>query len=261
MLTPMSVAVARSNNPDELLVLLTIVSLAVVDSLRDPRLRHVLIAGLAVGLAFNTKELQAVVTVPAILAALLFISPLPLRQRAARTAAFAVVAAGVSIAWITAVDSVTPSARPYIPHSTDNTEARLAFGFNGTHRIAKLAQSGTERARTGWFVTLRRLAPQRTLFGRVYSAQTSWLLLAARIGALVLASRRPSRITFFLMLWTGIHVAVLAYMPGKFSAYYLAPLIPGIAASLRSQQTPSFPLRSRRGTDGRGRSTGPTPAP
>lgn len=232
MLTPMSVAIARSNNPDELLVLLTIVSLiAVVDSLRDPRLRHVLIAGLAVGLAFNTKELQAVVTVPAILAGLLFFSPLPLRQRAARTAAFAAVAGGVSIAWITAVDSVAPSARPYVPNSTDNTEARLAFGFNGTHRIAKLAHSGNARVRSGWIGTLRRLAPQRTLFGRVYSAQTSWLLLAALIGALVvLAQRRVSRITFFLMLWTGIHVAVLAYMPGKFSAYYLAPLIPGIAA-------------------------------
>ena len=75
----------------------------------------------------------------------------------------------------------------------------------------------------------------RNLFGVRYVRQGSWLLGAALIGGILAISKRRQtllqcRFTQYLVLWTGIHTAVLTFIPGKFSAYYLAPLVPGIAA-------------------------------
>ena len=65
-LTPINVAIARSNNPDALLVLLTLVGLVLaVESVRDQRVRTVAGAGFVVGLAFTTKQMRAIVAVRA----------------------------------------------------------------------------------------------------------------------------------------------------------------------------------------------------
>ena len=239
LLTPIDAAVARNNNPDELLVLITIIGLVLlVESIRHDHLGWVVGAGLCVGLAFTTKQLQAVVGVPTALVALVALSKGGCGRRLARTAAYAIVAVTSSLAWIVAVDNVPANVRPYVSNSANNTEFSLAFGFNGTHRVRQFRHAPSWVPHQGGWATgigrlLARFLPQRNLFGASYLTQTSWLLVPALLGAvLVIATRRSRtrRITLLLLGWTASQSIVFAYLPGKFSPYYLAPLIPGVAA-------------------------------
>ena len=69
-LTPISVAIARHNNPDALLVLCSVAALwCVVRALEDGRTRWLVLAGIAVGLGFEAKMAAALLVVPGIAAA------------------------------------------------------------------------------------------------------------------------------------------------------------------------------------------------
>ena len=239
IVTPIDVAVARSNNPDELLVLLTIVCLALaVESLHRDELRWALAAGLIVGFAFTTKLLQAWVGVPGLVFCLGFLSPGHWRQRMTRVVGFAAVATVSSLAWIQLVDRVTPADRPYVTNSANNTELDLAFGFNGAHRLAPFTtgHTGSTTATMSWVSKrLAALTQGRNIFGGSFVTQSTWTLIAALIGGgLVFASKRGTgqRVTAFFLCWTMSHAVVLIVIPGKFSPYYLAPLIPGVASLL-----------------------------
>ena len=64
-LTPISVAIARHNNPDMLLVLLCVAALwCVVRGLADGRTRWIVLAGVMIGLGFETKMAAALIVVP-----------------------------------------------------------------------------------------------------------------------------------------------------------------------------------------------------
>ena len=66
-LTPIAVAVSRHNNPDALLVLCVVGALwAVVRGLEDGRVRWMVLAGVCVGLGFETKMGAALLVVPAL---------------------------------------------------------------------------------------------------------------------------------------------------------------------------------------------------
>ncbi len=226
LVTPINIAVARSNNPDEMLVLLTIVGLVcVAQAINCDQLGWVAGAGITLGLAFTTKQLQAVVAVPAVLVAIAFMSPGGWRRRTVRTLVFVAVAMVSCMAWIETVDHVISSDRPYVANSSNNTEFNLAFGFNGAHRVSQLESPSAP--------TERKAAPHtRNLFSNQYATQSSWLLGAALVGGLLAIGARTSRqrrTTLFLVGWTAVHAVVLAVIPGKFSPYYLAPLVPGIA--------------------------------
>ena len=81
-LTPVSVAIARHNNPDALLVLCVVAALwCTVRALEDGRTRWLLLAGVAVGLGFEAKMAAALLVVPAIAAAYVWVAP---RGRGAR---------------------------------------------------------------------------------------------------------------------------------------------------------------------------------
>ena len=64
-LTPITVAISRHNNPDALLVLCCVAALwFAVRALEDGRTRWLVLAGVCVGLGFETKMLVALVVVP-----------------------------------------------------------------------------------------------------------------------------------------------------------------------------------------------------
>ena len=238
MITPIDVAVARSNNPDELLVLLTILGLFLVGrTLSRDHLRWAVGAGVVVGLAFTTKQLQAIVGVPALVVGLLVWSRGPWHRKVLRALIFCAITAISCTAWIAAVDHVGPTHRPYVANSADDTEMTLAFGFNGTHRIDELHTTRPKALRPPVHVGLvtglaRRVRSARNLFTPLYLTQGTWLFAAALAGgSLLLLDRRSGRrrFTALLLLWTAQHAAVLMLVPGKFSPYYVAPLVPGIA--------------------------------
>src|SRR4051794_2440321 len=75
-LTPITVAIARHNNPDALLVLCCVGAVwALVRALEDGRTRWLVISGLLVGLGFETKMGVALMVAPGIAAAWLWFAP------------------------------------------------------------------------------------------------------------------------------------------------------------------------------------------
>ena len=227
LLTPINIVVARSNNPDELLTLLAIVALiCAVESVRSGPTGSwmwVTGCGVVVSLGFLTKFLQAFIAIP-VFAAIFILSAKGV-QRLSRTALFGSTVAIGSLSWIVLVDHVSSKHRPYVANSMNNGEFDLAFGFSGARRIGKITKSYP-----------RGLAnithAFRNVFGGSYLRQASWLLPAALLGGVLvcMAARGLQRkIAASLLAWTVFHVLVFVVMPGKFSPYYLAPLVPGIA--------------------------------
>ena len=75
-LTPISVAISRHNNPDALLVLCCTGALwALVRALEDGRTRWLVLCGALVGLGFEAKMAVALMVVPGIVAAYLWVAP------------------------------------------------------------------------------------------------------------------------------------------------------------------------------------------
>ena len=85
--TPITVAISRHNNPDALLALCCVGALwCLVRALQDGRTRWIVLAGVCVGLGFETKMGAALLVVPAIVAAWLWVAPRGRLDRAAPAA-------------------------------------------------------------------------------------------------------------------------------------------------------------------------------
>jgi 4-amino-4-deoxy-L-arabinose transferase-like glycosyltransferase len=121
-LSPVSVAVNRDNNPDALFVLLLLVGAYLATrALREGRLGWLLASAAAVGLAFNTKMLLALVVVPGIALAYLFLAPRPWTTRVWHLAA----AGGVLLAVVR--PSAASAAAAASPGVVGRSPERPAF--------------------------------------------------------------------------------------------------------------------------------------
>src|SRR2546430_1033559 len=135
-LTPMTVAISRHNNPDALLVLCCVAALwCAVRALEDARAGWLVLAGVCVGLGFETKMGVALVVVPGIPAAWLLLAPggrrRALRQLLAAGAAMTVVGG----AWPALVELTPAADRPWVAGTSDNSALSLIFGYNGLGRV------------------------------------------------------------------------------------------------------------------------------
>ncbi|HEY1537929.1 MAG TPA: glycosyltransferase family 39 protein [Solirubrobacteraceae bacterium] len=136
VLTPTMVAVSRHNNPDALLVLCCTAALwLLVRGLQDGRMRWVVWSGVCVGLGFEAKMAAALMVVPAIAAAWLWMAPrgrlVALRQLLAGGAAMV----AVGCAWPLLVTLTPAGDRPWISGTSDNSVWSLIFGYNGLGRL------------------------------------------------------------------------------------------------------------------------------
>jgi 4-amino-4-deoxy-L-arabinose transferase-like glycosyltransferase len=133
---PAFVAVNRDNNPDTLLIaLMTLSCWVALKAIQSGRLRTLILAGVLVALAFNTKTLAAYLVVPGIALGYLLCAPGPLGSRIAKLLVAGLVMAVLSIAWLAFVDATPASRRPYVGSSLDNSELSLTFAYNGLGRI------------------------------------------------------------------------------------------------------------------------------
>ncbi len=133
---PAFVAVNRDNNPDALLILLMTVSCWIaIRAIASGRLRTLVLCGIFVGLAFETKTLAAYLVVPGIALGYLVCAPGSLRSRILKLVVAGVAMVAVSLSWLLFVDATPASHRPFVGSSTDNSEIGLTFGYNGLGRI------------------------------------------------------------------------------------------------------------------------------
>jgi 4-amino-4-deoxy-L-arabinose transferase-like glycosyltransferase len=238
--TPITVAIARHNNPDALLVLCCVAALwAIVRALEDGRTRWVVLAGVCVGLGFEAKMLAALLVVPAIAAAYFWVAPrgraIAARQLAAGGAAMTVV----GLAWPMLVWLTPTGSRPWISGTSDNSIWSLIFGYNGLGRLdgqmggpgGGAGPGGGNGGPFGGSPGVLRL------FNDALGGQAGWLLGAAVVGAIGLAVisrlRRTDPRTGWLIATGGSFATIaIAFSSAKgiFHPYYVSQLAPFTAA-------------------------------
>ena len=238
--TPIAVAISRHNNPDALLILCCVGALwATVRALQDGRTRWLVLAGVCVGLGFEAKMAAALLVVPGIVAAWLWIAPrgrlAALRQLLAGGAAMVVVGG----AWPLLI-ALTPAAdRPWVSGTSDNSIVSLIFGYNGLGRLS--GQAGGPQALGGGGGggggpfggppgVLR-------LLDSSLGGQAGWLLgfaLVAGLGIAVASRlRRADERTGWLIVVGGAALTcavAFSAASGIFHPYYVSQLAPFAAA-------------------------------
>lgn len=235
-LTPVAALMFRFNNPDALLVLLlTLAAAAALRAIEGPRTtRWMVVAGVLVGFAFLTKQLQAFLVLPPIALAFIWAAPISLgkRIRDGLLAVLAMVVAGGW--WVALVELVPESWRPYIGGSQNNSFLELTFGYNGLGRITGEETGSVGGGQGGgWGSTgLTRL------FDGEIGGQITWLIPAAVVLAAVALwlGRRAPRTDgrrAALIVWLGwllVTALTFSFMAGIFHAYYTVALAPAVAA-------------------------------
>lgn len=237
--TPITVAMSRHNNPDQLLILCCVAAVwCAVRALEDGRTKWLVLSGICVGLGFETKMAVALFVVPGIAAAYLWVAPrgrlAALRQLIVGGVAMAVV----GLAWPILV-TLTPAAdRPWISGTSDNSIWSLIFNYNGVGRVT--GQTGAPTAfggggggggASGGAVGVFRL------LGSSLGDQAGWLLgfaVVAGLALLVLSRlRRRDPRTGWLIAVGGaflVSAVVFSYAQGIFHPYYVSFLAPFTAA-------------------------------
>ena len=126
-LTPMVVAIDRDDNPDTMLTLLLASGAwALLESLRAGRtgkrpLLWLILSAVAFGLAFNTKMLEGFIALPALPVVYLIAADARLRTRIARLSVAGGVLAVITLSWMTIVDLIPKTSRPYVGSSSNDT--------------------------------------------------------------------------------------------------------------------------------------------
>ncbi len=240
--TPAAVLIFRYNNPDALLTLLFVgAAYAFIRALETDRLRWVALAGILVGLAFETKLLQAYLVLPAFAITWALVAPGSIRRRIAGLAVALVAVVAASAWWVVAMELIPAASRPYIGGSTNNSALDLVLGYDGLGRI--FGQGGGPSAPTagatpgggGGFSGTPGIL---RLFNAELGGQIAWLLPLSLVGLVAgLVARFRARRTDlaragYLMwgLWLLVHVIVFSFMSGIIHSYYVVAIAPAVGA-------------------------------
>ncbi|MGD6753343.1 ArnT family glycosyltransferase [Streptomyces sp. BH105] len=239
--TPVAALMFRFNNPDALLALLMTVTVhCVLRAMEHGRTKWLVWAGVAVGLAFLTKTLQAFLVLPPLAVLYAVFAPVRVRKRFGQLALSAVAMIVAGGWWVAIVELWPASSRPYIGGSQNNSFLELTFGYNGLGRI-----NGDETGSVGgggggmgggtgqWGETgLTRM------FNSEIGSQISWLIPAALIlfvAGVILTwkARRTDLERAAFLAWGGCLLMtglVFSFMAGIFHQYYTVALAPYLAA-------------------------------
>ncbi len=227
-LTPVAVLVARYNAPDGLLLLLLVCAAwSLTVAAQSGRLRELLLCAAFVGLAFNTKMLEAYLPLPAFALAFLLSGRRPLRRRLGELALAGALALLVSLTWFASMMLIPAGERPYVGDSTDNSWFQLILEGNGIQRVTGNAGAFGRNLDSNLLY----------LFGHRVAGQIAWLLALALVGLVLgLLTMRSSRRESFAFgayalwgAWAVMGCVVLSVSAGARHAYYTSILAPAVA--------------------------------
>lgn len=247
-LTPIAVLMFRFNNPEALMTFLFVLAAyATLRAVERGRLGWLLLAGYAVGAAFLTKTLEALLVLPALAIVFLLLAPLSFRRRLTHLlwAGLVMVLSG---GWWVALVSLWPAAdRPFIGGSQDNSEFNLIFGYNGFGRLTG-NETGSVTGGGGGAGAGGRVfgggggfggsTGLTRLFGSDMGSQIAWLLPTALILAVAgfWLTRRAARTDLARAAfgvftgWLLVGGALFSFSKGIIHPYYTVALAPPIAA-------------------------------
>ena len=237
-ITPISIAIDRSNNTDSWLVLFLL--LAAWAALRGRGLSLV-IAMAVLGVAFNTKMLAALICGPALLAGWWLSGTLDWRRRLGWMAAAGATLVIVSLSWAVAFDLTGAANRPFAGSTKGNSMLELIVVHNGLERFVRnrpprpepTPVKATTASRFEAFDSVS-VGPLR-LAAPTLASQFAWTLPLTVLGlvlALGLRRRRDLMQASLALwsLWALTYGIVFSAAGGIFHAYYLATLGPPLAA-------------------------------
>jgi 4-amino-4-deoxy-L-arabinose transferase-like glycosyltransferase len=230
--SPATVALNRGNISDTAMTLFLVLAAdAVSAAIVSGRQRHLIFAGVWIGIAFQAKMLEAWLVLPAFGLAYLFGRNEGWADRLRKVVVGGLVAGVASLSWMTIV-TLTPAAdRPYVDGSQHNSLYEQVFVYNGFGRTNQQAAFEQFAGLLG-SETINGPPPawNRLVQGDL-GRDTGVLLPAAlAVGVGGLFTRRRS----YYILWTGWLVAMVAVFSDVFTfhSYYAAGLSPPIAAVL-----------------------------
>jgi 4-amino-4-deoxy-L-arabinose transferase-like glycosyltransferase len=246
-LTPITVAISRHNNPDALVVLCSTAALwFTVRAVLDGRTRWLVWAGVMIGLGFETKMGAALLVLPALAAAYLWVAPrgrlVAVRQLLTGGGAMAVVA----LAWPVLVWLTPASSRPWISGTSDNSIWSLILNYNGVGRLDGQAggpagAAGGPGGGGGGGGGMGSVFGGDTGLTRLVDAslggQAGWLIGMALVGGVAVAAltrlRRSDARTGWIIAAGGAFATTavaFSFAKGIFHPYYVSMLAPFTAA-------------------------------
>jgi 4-amino-4-deoxy-L-arabinose transferase-like glycosyltransferase len=225
-LSPIAVAVDRSNNTDSWLVLFLLVAASL--ALRGRGLSLVL-AMVALGFAFNVKMLAAAICGPALLVGWWLGTELDWRRRLAWLTSGVIALVVVALSWALAFDLTPADARPVAGSSRSNSMLELIV----VHGLERLEWPQPEASPPGAVPRPRTFdavppGPLR-LATPMLAGQFAWALPLAALGTLLAWRRRRAWVTLWAT-WALTYGFVYSAVGGIFHLYYLATLAPPLAA-------------------------------
>ncbi len=244
-LTPITVAISRHNNPDALLILCSVAALwATARGLESARTRWLVWAGVFVGLGFETKMAAALMVVPGIVAAYLWVAPRGRRRALAQLAAGGAAMTVVGLAWPVLMWLTPAASRPWISGTSDNSIWSLILGYNGLGRL--FGQSGTVGGGMGGGGGMFGGDSGVTrLLNASLGGQAGWWLGFALVGlagiALATRGRRADARTGWIIAVGGaflVTAVAFSRAQGIFHPYYVSLLAPFTAALAGAGWTP-----------------------
>jgi 4-amino-4-deoxy-L-arabinose transferase-like glycosyltransferase len=255
-LTPAAVLIFRYNNPDALLTLLLVLAAwAFLRAMESGSLRWVVAAAVFVGLAFNTKFLQAYLVLPAFAITYALAAPVTVRRRLVGLLVAVTAVVLSSGWWVLVVELLPASARPYIGGSTTNSALELLLGYDGLARIFGFGGGGPGGGGPGGGGGggFSGAAGLLRLFNAQLGGQVGWLLpfsfagLAAGLWLRRRAPRTDRARAGYLMwgLWLAVHALVFSFMSGIIHSYYAVAMAPAIGALVGAGAVDLWALRTR----------------
>jgi 4-amino-4-deoxy-L-arabinose transferase-like glycosyltransferase len=244
-LSPIDVAVDRSNNTESCLILvLLLAAWAMIRALETGEIAALLLAAALVGIGFNVKMLVAFGVLPAFALVYLIGAPSTMGRRVGRLLLAGLVLAPVALSWSLIYDLTPPENRPYVDSTDDNSMLELVVGHvqrfvrraDSRERAAAVAPATPDNANiTALGRDFAPAGPLR-LAAPTLAAQIGWLFPLALIGGIAAwrrCRRSPYAEDWQLAMWAGwavVYGAVFSAAGGLFHSYYTAVMAPALCA-------------------------------
>ena len=249
-LTPAATLMFRFNNPDALMVFCYVVAAYCTVRAGEAASRKWLaFAGVAIGIGFLAKMLQAFVLLPSLVIAYAIAAPASWKKKIVDlVVAFAAMV--VSFGWYIAIVELVPASwRPYIGGSQTNSILELTFGYNGfgrlsgneTGSVGGAATSGGQWGTTGILRMFTSESGEMVSFlipGALVLLGVAFAVIGRKAYVNALRKHEATGETVALGAlvlfgsWLVINTLVFSFMAGIYHDYYTVALAPALAGTV-----------------------------